>query len=88
MKILHTSDWHIGRTLNEKSLLEDQEALLTQLLTWLDRERPDILLVAGDIYDRSVPSREALGLVDAVLSEIILRLGIPAATTTVVSGWP
>ena len=52
MKILHTSDWHIGRTLNEKSLLEDQEALLTQLLSWLDRERPDILLVAGDIYDR------------------------------------
>lgn len=77
MKILHTSDWHIGRTLNEKSLLEDQEAMLTQLLAWLDRERPDILLVAGDIYDRSVPSKEALGLVDTVLSEIILRLGIP-----------
>ena len=77
MKILHTSDWHIGRTLNEKSLLEDQEAVLTQLLAWFDRERPDILLVAGDIYDRSVPSKEALGLVDTVLSEIILNLKIP-----------
>ena len=48
MKILHTSDWHIGRTLNEKSLLEDQEALLTQLHTILVREPPVILLDSGD----------------------------------------
>lgn len=77
MKIIHTSDWHIGRTLGEKSLLDDQSFILTQFLEIIKREKPDVILIAGDIYDRSVPSKEALQLADDVFSEIILSCRIP-----------
>lgn len=77
MRILHTSDWHIGRTLNEKSLLEDQKFIIDGLLRWIGENRPDVLVVAGDIYDRSVPSREALAVVDDFLSAVVLELKIP-----------
>ena len=77
MKILHTGDWHIGRTLNQHSLLEDQAFALDGLLTILDREHPDVLLIAGDLYDRAVPSRDAMRLVDHTLTEILLKKKIP-----------
>lgn len=77
MNFLHTSDWHIGRTLNEKSLLEDQSFILKKLLVLLKDEHPEALVIAGDIYDRSVPSKEAMGMVDDFLSEVILNLKIP-----------
>ncbi len=83
MKILHTGDWHIGRTLNQRSLLDDQATALTGLLSILETEKPDVLIIAGDLYDRAVPSRDSMALVDDTLSQIILELGIP---TIVIGG--
>lgn len=60
MKILHTSDWHLGKILHEYSLIEDQIFLLNKLVEFIKKNHHDILIIAGDIYDRSIPSREAV----------------------------
>lgn len=77
MKIIHTADWHIGKTVAEHNLLEDQRYYLEQLALLLAEEKADVLIVAGDLYDRSVPSGEAVELVDNILTEITAGLGIP-----------
>lgn len=77
MKIIHTADWHIGKTVAEHNLLEDQRYYLEQLVLLLAEEKADVLIVAGDLYDRSVPSGEAVELVDSILTEITAELGIP-----------
>ena len=60
MKLIHLSDLHLGKRLEERSLLEEQEYILfRQILPILDAERPDALLIAGDVYDKSVPPAEA-----------------------------
>ena len=59
MKILHTSDWHIGKKLVKKSRLEEQRAVLTEIGDICDREGVDLLLVAGDIFDTFIPSADA-----------------------------
>lgn len=83
MKIIHTSDWHIGRQLDQHSLLGDQRYTLNGFIDILKEERPDVVIIAGDLYDRAVPSRDALSLADEVLSTIILDLSIP---TIVIGG--
>ncbi|MGI5895667.1 MAG: exonuclease SbcCD subunit D [Oscillospiraceae bacterium] len=77
MKIIHTADWHIGRSIGEHSMLEDQRAYLKQLATLLRNEQADALVIAGDLYDRSVPPADAVQLVDETFSEIVTGLGIP-----------
>ncbi|AHM56129.1 nuclease sbcCD subunit D [Peptoclostridium acidaminophilum DSM 3953] len=77
MKIIHTSDWHIGKIVNGFSMLEDQKHALEQLVSILEEERPHALVIAGDIYDRSIPPVEAVELLDCVLSKILLELEIP-----------
>lgn len=77
MKIIHTGDWHIGKIVNEFSMIEDQRFYLDRVLELLEKERPDVFIIAGDIYDRSVPPAEAVELLDDVLSKIILELEIP-----------
>ena len=77
MKIIHTGDWHIGKIVNEYSMLEDQRYFLEKFIKLLEEEKPDVLLIAGDIYDRSVPSAEGVELLDDVLSRIVLELNIP-----------
>ena len=69
MKLIHTSDLHIGRRLGEYSLIDDQRAMLEGLLDIIREETPDALLIAGDIYDKTVPSAEAVGLLDDFLTE-------------------
>ena len=59
MRLLHTADWHLGRLFHNLSLLDDQRHVLQQLLEIIDREQVDAVLVAGDIYDRSVPPAAA-----------------------------
>jgi len=83
MKILHTADWHIGRVLNGFSLLEDQQFMLDQLLDYMRDSRPDALVIAGDIYDRSVPPEDAVTLLDSFLTEVIINLKIP---TLIIAG--
>lgn len=65
MKILHTSDWHLGKRLHGASLIEDQREALWDLIAQIAGQRPDAILIAGDIYDRSVPPVEAVLLADS-----------------------
>ena len=77
MRFLHTADWHLGRVHHGVSLLEDQAHVLAEFVRIAADSRPDAILLAGDIYDRSVPPAEAVRLLDLVLSELILELKIP-----------
>ncbi|BCE02627.1 exonuclease SbcCD subunit D [Marinicellulosiphila megalodicopiae] len=76
MRILHTSDWHIGRQFHNVSLLDDQKVCLEQLIEMLKVQKIDLLLIAGDIYDRSVPPAEAVSILHKTLSHICLELKI------------
>ena len=67
MKLLHLSDLHIGKRLHEKSFLKDQEYILDQILEICKQEQPDAVLIAGDVYDKSIPSGEAVTLFDDFL---------------------
>ena len=60
MKFIHTADWHLGKVLGEFSLLEDQIFAMNGLLELLRREGADALVIAGDVYDRSVPPAAAV----------------------------
>jgi len=77
MKIMHTGDWHIGKIVNQRHMTTDQEHILDALVQLMKSENPDVLVVAGDIYDRAVPPVEAVDLLDKVLSKILLDLNIP-----------
>ena len=70
MKLIHLSDLHLGKRLNGFSLLEDQQAILREVLRITEEERPDALTLAGDIYDKSVPTAEAVALFDRFLSAL------------------
>ncbi|EKO3534160.1 exonuclease SbcCD subunit D [Vibrio fluvialis] len=77
MKFLHTSDWHLGRQFHNVSLLEDQRYVLKQLIDYLNNNAVDAVIVAGDVYDRSVPPTVAIELLDEVVSSICTDLNIP-----------
>ncbi|MGL6174523.1 MAG: exonuclease SbcCD subunit D [Cellulosilyticaceae bacterium] len=83
MKILHTSDWHLGRNLHGYSLIEDQEYVLKELLAYIKQEQIDFLIIAGDVYDKSQPSDEAIKLFNEFLTEVISKQNIP---TVIISG--
>ncbi|WP_337824159.1 exonuclease SbcCD subunit D [Amycolatopsis sp. A1MSW2902] len=70
MRVLHTSDWHVGRTFHGADLLTEQEAALTHIAELVDRESVDVVVVAGDIYDRAVPSAEAVRVATAAMTRI------------------
>lgn len=73
MKLFHLSDLHLGRRLNDYPLLEDQEYILNEILKAADDERPDGVIIAGDIYDKTTPSEDAVKLFDNFLSELAAR---------------
>ncbi|MBQ7912242.1 MAG: exonuclease SbcCD subunit D [Clostridia bacterium] len=73
MKFVHISDLHLGKRLHETSLVEDQAEILRQIIGVVDTERPDGVLIAGDVYDKSMPSAEAVQLFDAFLAELAAR---------------
>ena len=68
MKFIHLSDLHLGKRLNDFSLIEDQEYVLKQILEIIEDESPRGVLIAGDVYDKSVPTAEAIGLFDDFLT--------------------
>jgi DNA repair protein SbcD/Mre11 len=80
MRLLHTSDWHIGRTLHGTELLAEQEAVLTGLARVVAAESVDAVLVAGDVYDRAVPSADATAVLDRVVGRL-LRAGAAVVMT-------
>lgn len=77
LKILHTADWHLGKTVQGTSMLEDQKYILQQFLRVVDEQQPDAIIIAGDLYDRSVPPVIAVQLLDDVFEEIVKNREIP-----------
>lgn len=73
MKIIHLSDLHLGKRVNEFSMLEDQQYILTKIINVIDAEKPQAVIIAGDVYDKSVPSAEAVQLFDKFLVRLAKR---------------
>lgn len=70
MKLMHLSDLHLGKRLNEISLYDDQKYILHQLVELAQKNKPDAIFIAGDVYDKSVPAAEAVSLFDAFLNQL------------------
>lgn len=77
MKWIHTADWHLGKIVHGESMLNNQRKALETFLLLVEREQPDAIVIAGDLYDRAVPPTEAVELLDQVLGELILDRKIP-----------
>lgn len=80
MRFLHTSDWHLGRRLHGVDLLEPQQRFLDWLVTTAATEQVDLVVVAGDVYDRAVPPPEAVALLDRALTGLAAS-GVPVLLT-------
>lgn len=76
MKILHLADLHLGKILQEQSLLEDQEYMLNEIIDIIKEEKIETILISGDVYDRSVPPADAVNLLDDFLRKLIKELKI------------
>lgn len=82
MKLFHLSDLHIGKRVNEFSMIEDQKYILKRILELAEEEKPDGIILAGDIYDKQIPSAEAVQVFD----EFITRLAGRAISVFIISG--
>lgn len=82
MKLLHTSDWHLGKVLKGQSRMDEQLAILREIIDVAERERPDLVLVAGDIYDTAAPSAET----EKVAVRALSALRRHAAAVVVIAG--
>ncbi|QUG39956.1 exonuclease SbcCD subunit D [Psychrobacillus sp. INOP01] len=80
MKFFHTADWHLGKLVQGVYMTEDQRAVLQQFLQAIDIEKPDAVIIAGDLYDRAVPPTEAVNLLDEMFEEIVLKRKTPLLT--------
>lgn len=78
MKWIHTADWHLGKIVHGRHMTEDQRIVLfDSFLNIVDEEKPDAIVIAGDLYDRAVPPVEAVDLLDEMWRELVLERGIP-----------
>ncbi|GAA0593567.1 exonuclease SbcCD subunit D [Virgibacillus siamensis] len=77
MKFFHTADWHLGKLVQGVYMTDDQRYVLEQFLDAVKKEKPDAVIIAGDLYDRAVPPTEAVHLLDEVLETIVLKLNTP-----------
>ena len=77
MKLFHTADWHLGKLVQGVYMTEEQRVVLKQFLEAIDAEKPDAVIIAGDLYDRAVPPTEAVNLLDEILAEIVLKRKVP-----------
>ena len=82
MKLIHLSDLHIGKRVNEVSMLEEQKHILSQILEIIREEQAHAVLIAGDVYDKTVPSAEAVMLFD----DFLCRLAKEQVPTFIISG--
>lgn len=80
MKFFHTADWHLGKLVQGIYMTEDQRFVLEQFLQTIDIEKPDAVIIAGDLYDRAVPPTEAVHLLDELFAEIVLKRNTPLLT--------
>ena len=77
VKIFHTGDWHIGKLIGNVYMTEDQAFVLEQLYDHIKREKPDVVIIAGDLYDRGIPPVEAIELLDNALRTIVRDCATP-----------
>lgn len=77
MKIFHTADWHLGKLVQGVYMTDDQAYVLEQFIQDVEEERPDVVIIAGDLYDRAVPPTEAVQLLNETLDRIVLDLETP-----------
>lgn len=82
LKLVHLSDLHLGKRVNEFSMIEDQKYILLEILRIIEQEKPDGVIIAGDVYDRTVPSAEAVVLLD----EFLVRLAEMKLQVYMISG--
>ena len=82
MKLIHLSDLHIGKRVNEQSMIEDQEYVLEEILKIISEQKPNAVILAGDIYDKSVPSAEAVTL----FNDFIVKLSKMLVPVFIISG--
>lgn len=83
MKIIHTADWHLGKIIYSNYMTQEQEYILEQFINYVEKNKPDVIIISGDIYDRSIPPSEAVNLLNKVLSNIVIKNKIP---TMIISG--
>lgn len=77
MKFIHTADWHLGKLVQGVYMTQDQRYVLEQLLEAIQEERPDAVIIAGDLYDRAVPPTDAVDLLDHLLERIVINCKVP-----------
>ncbi|MEZ2716332.1 exonuclease sbcCD subunit D [Niallia circulans] len=77
MKFIHTADWHLGKLVHGLYMTEDQRFMLKQFMELVEKEKPDAVIIAGDLYDRSIPPTDAVNLLDEVLYFINVELNTP-----------
>lgn len=77
MKLFHTADWHLGKLVQGVYMTEDQAYILNEFIKDVEAEKPDAVIIAGDLYDRAVPPTEAVNLLDDVLEHLVLKLNTP-----------
>ncbi|WP_160719159.1 exonuclease SbcCD subunit D [Bacillus sp. USDA818B3_A] len=77
MKFIHTADWHLGKLVHGIYMTENQRAALEQFVAIVEEEKPDAVVIAGDLYDRSVPPTDAVELLDEILFKINVELKTP-----------
>ena len=82
MKLIHLSDLHLGKRVNEVSMLEDQEYILRKILQIVDEQKPDGVIIAGDVYDKAIPPADAVRLFD----DFLVRLSQKGTHVFVISG--
>lgn len=70
MRFIHLSDLHLGKRVNEFSMIDDQRYILKEILTIINKEKPDGILIAGDVYDRAIPAEDAMRLWDDFLTSL------------------
>ncbi|MBJ6362181.1 exonuclease SbcCD subunit D [Paenibacillus sp. GCM10012307] len=77
MKVLHTADWHLGKLVQGVYMTEDQRYVLEQLIQAVREEKPDAVVIAGDLYDRAIPPTEAVELLNELLERLVIELDTP-----------
>lgn len=77
LKLFHTADWHLGKLVHGVYMTDDQRVILQEFIEHIRREKPDVVIIAGDIYDRAIPPSDAITLFNETLNTIILELNTP-----------
>ncbi len=82
MKILHTADWHLGKLVHQLHMTQDQSYILDEFIRVVKEEKPDAIIIAGDLYDRAVPPKEAVELLNETLMTLIYDINVPVLAIT------